>query len=227
MKTIQEIVHGVTPNKNWELFKLKYILKSRKTNKNTGLIETNLLSLSYGNIIEKDIENTEGLVPASYETYQIVEPGDIVFRLTDLQNDKRSLRQGYSNYRGIITSAYDVVQVDLAHCDKYWFYFMYALDLAKFYYSLGGGVRQSIKYDNFPNYWVAAPDKNEQEAIVLELEKQLNHINGLIHKVGGMRSLMVAESDSFLSLLHEQRISLLIETMSGRAFCEVERYNDK
>lgn len=219
MKTIQEIVHGVTPDKTWDLFKLKYVLRTRKTNKNKGLIEKNLLSLSYGNIIEKDIENTEGLVPSSYETYQIVQPGDIVFRLTDLQNDKRSLRQGYSNYRGIITSAYDVVEVDSNHYDKYWFYFMYALDLAKFYYSLGGGVRQSIKFDNFPNYWVAAPNKNKQKEIVADLEIQISQINSLIHKVGGMRSLMVAEPNSFLSLLHEKRIALLIEFMSGQAFC--------
>ena len=59
---------------------------------NKGLKEQNLLSLSYGKIIKKDITSGFGLLPASFETYQIVEENQLVFRLTDLQNDKKSLR---------------------------------------------------------------------------------------------------------------------------------------
>ncbi|MDO4289250.1 MAG: restriction endonuclease subunit S, partial [Eubacterium sp.] len=55
--------------------------------KNIGLIENNLLSLSYGKIIKKDINTTDGLLPLSFEGYQIVENGNIILRLTDLQND--------------------------------------------------------------------------------------------------------------------------------------------
>ncbi|MBC8207862.1 MAG: hypothetical protein H8E79_01675 [Desulfobulbaceae bacterium] len=77
--------------------------------KNKGMIENNLLSLSYGKIIEKDIETTFGLLPDSFEGYQIVEPGHVVLRLTDLQNDKKSLRTGYVAQRGIITSAYNAL----------------------------------------------------------------------------------------------------------------------
>jgi type I restriction enzyme S subunit len=219
MKTLQEIVHGVMPPPNWKLTKLRQVLNTKKTNKNQGLKEKNLLSLSYGRIVEKDIENAEGLVPESYETYQIVEPGDIVFRFTDLQNDKRSLRQAFSGYKGIITSAYDVVSVNHElHYDRYWFYFMYGLDLAKFYYSLGGGVRQSIKFDDIPNYWIAYPSKEEQVKIIEKLETELKQIDQLIHKVAGMRSLVVAEPNSFLAVLNEKRTSLIINTMSGKIF---------
>ena len=73
---------------------------------NTGLIETTVLSLSYGRIVVKPVDKLHGLVPASFETYQIVEPGDIIIRPTDLQNDWNSLRFGLSHNRGIITSAY-------------------------------------------------------------------------------------------------------------------------
>lgn len=57
-------------------------------------------------IIQKDINKSEGLLPESFNTYNIVEAGDIIIRPTDLQNDKRSLRTGLVNVRGIITSAY-------------------------------------------------------------------------------------------------------------------------
>jgi len=71
-----------------------------------GLIEKNLLSLSYGRIVLKNITSSDGLLPESFETYQIVMPNDEVFRFTDLQNDKRSLRSALVQERGIITSAY-------------------------------------------------------------------------------------------------------------------------
>lgn len=65
-----------------------------KKSKNYALNEQNLLSLSYGKIIRKDINTNGGLLPASFNTYNVVEPGDIIIRPTDLQNDKRSLRTG-------------------------------------------------------------------------------------------------------------------------------------
>src|SRR5690625_4443774 len=87
-----------------------WAVASRSNTRNVGLQETNLLSLSYGRIVKRDIETSEGLLPASFETYQIVEQGDTVLRMTDLQNDKRSIRTGFVQERGIITSAYITVR---------------------------------------------------------------------------------------------------------------------
>jgi type I restriction enzyme S subunit len=144
--------------------------------------EENLLSLSYGRIVRKDIDTTEGLLPESFETYQIVEPGNIVMRLTDLQNDKRSLRQGLVKERGIITSAYDALEIAQGHDPRFWAYALLALDLAKYYYSLGGGVRQSIKFADFPNDWIAAPNADAQKAIANFLDRETARIDQLIEK---------------------------------------------
>lgn len=78
---------------DWATVLLSSIFYQHKE-KNNNLQETNLLSLSYGRIIKKDINTCEGLLPASFETYNIIGDGDIVFRLTDLQNDQKSLRTG-------------------------------------------------------------------------------------------------------------------------------------
>jgi len=48
-------------------------LFSQVKNKNEGLQENNLLSLSYGKIIRKNINATEGLLPESFEGYNIIE----------------------------------------------------------------------------------------------------------------------------------------------------------
>lgn len=95
---------GEIPEK-WEVTPL-YMCFTERRNKNRLGKEKNLLSLSYGHIVQKNIEAKGGLLPESFTTYNIIEPGDIIIRPTDLQNDKRSLRTGLSNEHGIITSAY-------------------------------------------------------------------------------------------------------------------------
>lgn len=42
----------------------------------------------------KNIKSKKGLLPNSFDTYQIVKDGIIVMRFTDLQNDHKSLRIG-------------------------------------------------------------------------------------------------------------------------------------
>ena len=78
--------------KHWTVHPIYFYFGERR-NKNILRLETNLLSLSYGRIIRKDINSKGGLLPESFNTYNIVEKDDIIIRPTDLQNDKRSLRQ--------------------------------------------------------------------------------------------------------------------------------------
>jgi len=148
---------------------------------NSGLTEVNLLSLSYGQIIRKDIDSNDGLLPASFETYQIVEPGDIVFRFTDLQNDKRSLRSALVRERGIITSAYLAVSPK-ACLPSYADFLMRSYDTTKVFYSFGGGVRQSLTYSDVKRLPVLVPPIETQRAIVDFLSRETEQIDALIGK---------------------------------------------
>lgn len=204
MITLQERVHGVKPPQDWQLNKLHHVFTVRKNNKNIGMLNDNLLSLSYGRIINKDIDTTEGLLPESFETYQIVYPGDIVLRLTDLQNDKRSIRQGLVKEKGIITSAYDAVYPASGHDSRYWAYALLAMDLAKYYYSMGGGVRQSIKFKDFPNDWLHTPSHDKQKEIADFLDHETARIDQLIEK-----------KNSFLGLLEKKRESIIHDLSSA------------
>jgi len=186
------------------LNKLHRVLRVRKGFKNTGMREDNLLSLSYGRIIQKSINAAEGLLPESFETYQIVEPGNIVMRLTDLQNDKRSLRQGLVKERGIITSAYDALELEKGHDPRFWAYALLALDLAKYYYSLGGGVRQSIKFSDFPNDWISTPDTDTQRRIADFLDRATARID-----------LTIEKKQRLAALLGEKRSALISAAVTG------------
>lgn len=128
---------------HWEERSLIQVAEEQQI-KNTGMVEDNLLSLSYGKIINKDINTTDGLLPASFEGYQIINSGNIVLRLTDLQNDHRSLRTGLATQRGIITSAYTCLKARDNVLPEYLQLQLHVADLCKVFYGMGGGVRQSM-----------------------------------------------------------------------------------
>lgn len=151
---------------------------SREQNiKNTGNAETNVLSLSYGRIVRKR-NLSFGLVPKDYATYQIVDKGNIILRLTDLQNDKRSLRTGLVRERGIITSAYTCLKP--FENEEYLQLLLHAYDTQKYFYGLGGGVRQSIGFSDIRYLMVPNPPRGEQDQIVRFLDWKLSEVNLLI-----------------------------------------------
>lgn len=159
-----------------------YQLATRVNNKNSDLFEQNLLSLSYGKIKRKDINTNDGLLPASFDGYNIIEAGDIVLRLTDLQNDHTSLRVGHATERGIITSAYTTLRpINPAH-SRYLYYLIHAFDLKKGFYGMGSGVRQGLNYDEVKELRVVLPSQREQEAITRCLDAQCSQIDDMIQE---------------------------------------------
>lgn len=159
-----------------------YQLATRVNNKNSDLAEQNLLSLSYGKIKRKDINTNDGLLPASFDGYNIIEAGDIVLRLTDLQNDHTSLRVGHATERGIITSAYTTLRpINPAH-SRYLYYLIHAFDLKKGFYGMGSGVRQGLNYDEVKELRVVIPSQKEQDAIVAYLDDVCVQIDTLIQE---------------------------------------------
>lgn len=155
--------------------------------KNVGMTERNLLSLSYGKIIRKDINTTDGLLPASFEGYQIITNGNIILRLTDLQNDHKSLRTGLATQTGIITSAYTCLKVRQGMLPEYLQLQLHVADLCKVFYGMGGGVRQSIGFPNIKRMLIAVPPYEEQQFIVRRTKEIEDEINKSINNYLSVR----------------------------------------
>ena len=198
---------------NWSLRPF-YRLMQERDRPNTGLVEMNLLSLSYGNIVEKNAESNSGLLPASFEGYNIVEPNDIVLRLTDLQNDQRSLRTGQVRKRGIITSAYVTVIPDESLHPRFSHYLLHGYDLAKLFYRMGGGLRQSMKYSDLKHLPMVVPPSSEQERIANFLDEKTARIDALI-----------AEKERLLSTLVEWRSAELSRICFGESSLQHQTSN--
>ena len=150
--------------------------------KNTGLQEKNLLSLSYGKVKRKSIDTVEGLLPESFDGYNIIEKDDIVLRLTDLQNDHTSLRVGLAEERGIITSAYLTIRNRSNFCPKYLYYYLHSFDIAKGFYGMGAGVRQGLNWDGVKWLKILAPLAPEQERIAAFLDAECAEIDAVLEK---------------------------------------------
>lgn len=181
----------------WQTRPLFAVVRAN-TESNKAGAESNLLSLSYGRIIRKDIAANDGLLPASFNTYQVIRQNDIVLRLTDLQNDKRSLRSAISPERGIITSAYLAV-TPTGVLPNYLSYLLRAYDLQKVFYSMGGGLRQSMKYSDMKWLPVILPPESTQCAIVDFLDQETAQIDDLIIKQECLIELLAEKRQTIIT----------------------------
>lgn len=188
----------------WNVHPLYYYLGERK-NKNIFGNERNLLSLSYGNIVRKDIDSNGGLLPESFNTYNIVEKGDIIIRPTDLQNDKRSLRTGLVKEHGIITSAYIALKAIKNINVEYVHYLLHSFDIMKVFYNMGNGVRQGLNFSEFSRLQIFEPSIEEQNEIVDYLNRKVSETNSII-----------SAKTKQLETLAEYKNSLIYEYVTGK-----------
>ena len=195
---------GEIPQK-WNLIQLSSLFFQHKE-KNTGLKNENLLSLSYGKIKQKDITTKDGLLPENFEGYNIITSGDIVLRLTDLQNDHKSLRVGYSEQDGIVTSAYVTIRKRNNNLNtKYFYYLIHTFDIKKGFYGMGSGVRQGLNFDELKKLVLCYPDQGEQEEIATFLDTKCTQIDKLI----SIKKLKIEKLNTY-------KKSLIYEYVTGK-----------
>lgn len=150
----------------WKTNELSEVAK-RYFVSNQSVHHQNLLSLSYGKIKRKNIKSKKGLLPNSFDTYQIVKNGIIVMRFTDLQNDHKSLRIGLAKEEGIVSPAYTCISVGEENSSAFLYEQLNYYDsVLKQFYKMGDGLRQTLSYKDIERLNVYIPHIEEQENIV-------------------------------------------------------------
>lgn len=158
------------PNKF--IFKLKKNLVGKKSNQYT------LLSLTLNGIIKRDMENPQGKFPAEFDTYQEVNNGDFVFCLFDVEETPRCV--GLSDFDGMITGAYTVMQVGSKFDKSFLYYYYLNLDKDKRLRPLYTGLRNTISKDNFFAFKAFVPPLPEQTIIAAFLDGKTAKIDRAI-----------------------------------------------
>lgn len=202
---------------HWEVRPGFTCFKENK-DRNKGLVESTVLSLSYGRIVIKPEEKLTGLVPESFESYQLIKPGDIVIRTTDLQNDQTSLRVGYAKVKGMITSAYLGLRCHPEINPEYVFRLLESYDALKVFYGMGSGLRQNIDFWDFKRLPVPLPPRDEQDSIVAFLEQKTAEIDAAIAKKERLIELLCEQKE----LLVSQAVLAGLNSGASTKPCEID-----
>lgn len=157
---------------HWELKPIKALLKPSKRTVGSKSQNYKLLSLTLKGIIERDLEGMKGKFPASFDTYQVVEPGDFVFCLFDIEETPRAV--GLSKLNGMITGAYDVYKPVDERYSEYLYYLLLSIDMNKNFKSLYRGMRNVIQKATFNSILLPIPPLEELDDLV-ELAKESIH----------------------------------------------------
>ena len=178
---------------HWAMLALKHILKLKKDIVGRRSSQYDLLSLTLKGVVKRDMENPEGKFPASFDTYQAVEPNNFIFCNFDNEETPRAV--GLSPYKGMITGAYDVLsRKNPKLTDGFLIYYFLYIDDAKRFKPLYKGLRKTVPFDSFMSYKIPVPSLKEQAAIVSYLDTTTAKIDAAI-----------AQQQKMIDLLNERK----------------------
>lgn len=165
---------------HWELLRNKIFITERDNVVGQDAYKYTLLSLTKQGVIQRDIESGKGKFPKEFDNYKIVESGNIIFCLFDVDETPRTV--GLSSIDGMITGAYNVFSIKEINSQFYYYYFL-AVDEAKALRPLYSGLRKVVKTERFAGLRIPVPPEEEQDAIVSYLQSRITIIDNYIAKL--------------------------------------------
>ncbi|RXG21924.1 restriction endonuclease subunit S [Leeuwenhoekiella aequorea] len=162
---------------HWEALSNKFIFDLKKIQVGKKSNEYDLLSLTLRGIVIRNLEGG-GKFPAEFDTYQEVKKGDFVFCLFDVEETPRCV--GLSDYDGMITGAYTVMETNENFDRSFLYYFYLNLDADKRMKPLYTGLRNTISKDNFFAFKTFVPPLQEQTAIAQFLDDKTQKIDAAV-----------------------------------------------
>lgn len=184
----------------WSVVPAKHRFRYRKDS-NAGMKESHRLALTMGGVIDRSLDDTDGLQSSDYGSYQIFEKGDLAFKLIDLQNIKTS-RVGLVPRRGIMSPAYiRLTPTSDGVYPEFFYWYFYAAYLGNIFNGLGGGIRQNLSQTELLEFPVPDIPIEDQTAIVAFLDRETGRIDGLIEKKTRFIALLKEKEKAAISRL--------------------------
>ncbi|MHB8512431.1 MAG: restriction endonuclease subunit S [Actinomycetota bacterium] len=188
---------------HWDLVRTGSVLKLKKQLVGDASDQFTLLSLTKRGVIPRDLENPEGKFPSSFDTYQSVEVGDLIFCLFDIDETPRAV--GIATMPGMVTGAYTrFTTMDPSTIDYVYLYFL-AMDNGKRLKPLYTGLRKVITKSSFLSALMPLPPPDERSAIVEHIRASKSQTDATI-----------AHAEREISLLLEYRTRLIADVVTGK-----------
>lgn len=204
----------------WEIYRNKnaFICNKEIVGKNSN--STQLLSLTTGGIKCKDINNAEGKLPESFDTYQYVKKNDVVMCLFDL--DMSAVFSGISQYDGMISPAYKVLSCqDRANPLFIHYWFSYIFDGRKFNH-YAKNIRYTLNYSEFAALPILLPPKSTQQRIATYLDKKCSKIEETIQN----QQQVIEKLKAYKQSLITEAVTGKVKIVNGKACGEYESYKE-
>lgn len=165
--------------KEWSVNRAKYCFVNTKEIAGCMSDRYERLALTMNGVIKRSKDDSNGLQPEKFETYQILRPDELVFKLIDLQNVSTS-RVGLSPYLGLVSPAYIILKSNKrvlpAFAEKYFL----MLWKNQIFNALGdAGVRSNLNSKDLLELSIPFPSIGEQRRIAEFLDGECGKIDGL------------------------------------------------
>lgn len=140
------------------------------------------LSLTMNGVLPRSRQATDGLQPDSFDSYQLLKPNQIVFKLIDLENISTS-RVGLSRDEGLVSPAYLIVEPSDKVVPRYAYWYFMDLYLRQIYNNLAkNGVRAALGWESLKELPFPLLSLNQQTRIADFLDTETAKIDRLIAK---------------------------------------------
>lgn len=167
---------------NWALVRVKNQYSSHKTIAGSDSEKYERLALTLNGVIKRSKEDSNGLQPEAFDGYQVLNTGELVFKLIDLANVATS-RVGYSPYTGIVSPAYIILSPNKDAVAKFGEKFFLSMWQREVFNHMGDdGVRSSLNVSDLLNIPYPHPPLPEQQRIADFLDRKCADIDNILEK---------------------------------------------
>lgn len=198
---------------HWSLLPNRALMRRRKVLVGARHSEYQLLSLTKGGVIVRDIESGKGKFSADMGTSQEVRAGDLVFCLFDVPETPRTV--GLSRHDGMITGAYTVFECSDPLVSAFLDLFYRAMDDRKLLSPLYSGLRNTIPPTRFLGTKTPLPPVTDQSAIVRFLDYADRRIRRYILAKQKLIKLLEAQKQAIIHRAVTRGLDLNIRLKSS------------
>ena len=188
---------------HWDLVPNRMLMSLQKDVVGNRADDYTLLSLTKQGIIPRNLENVIGKFPSNFDTYQVVNPGDLIFCLFDIDETPRTV--GLSRLNGMVTGAYTRFVCGDHNLREFLFLLYLSLDNSKLLKPIYSGLRKVIPKTTFLSAKVALPPVKEQAAIV----RYLDHADERIRRY-------LSGKQKLIRLLEEEKKAVINQAVTGQ-----------
>lgn len=186
----------------WEITKHKYIMT--KVKEICAHYEgQDILSLTRQGVVVRDIESGKGKMPASFDGYQFLEKGDLLFCLFDIDVTPRCV--GVVENNGLTSSAYSRFRLDDKISVYYYYYLFLSMDEDKVLLHLAKNLRHSLTEDDFGIIETILPSYEEQ----LRIADYLGKVTKSIDEIVQLKQKQIEN-------INKQRQTLIYDYVTGK-----------